>query len=288
VSLVAALAVLAVAVLAGGVAAVWREHGRRLMPGLGAFATVAAAAIALLHLLPEAIAEAGWGALVAALLALLLPVAVERLFPHKVESEDNATLLVGLAAVLVHQAGEGTAIASLARTGELGTSIVLAIAAHTVPLAMVVAMRALAAYDQDKHRRLSALVSLSLMAIATVMGALSLDLVGASRIASVRPWLVAAVAGFLLHALSHTPREAHPSTTKARVVDAFAGLVGLFVALFGISHEKWVHDVPFALRALGLVVLVSGALAKAFWPRKTPKTAEAPPLRSAGRDPRVG
>src|SRR6185503_11754360 len=110
------------------------------------FAVVAAASIAVLHLLPEAMAAIGPRALVATAIAAFGPALVERLIPsQRVHRHDAPTtaLAMGYAAVIAHQAGEGAALASLASTGALSAGIVLAIAAHTVPLAMVVAIRVL-------------------------------------------------------------------------------------------------------------------------------------------------
>jgi len=284
VSLLAGLAVLALAVLVGGLAAVWREQGKRVMPGLATFATVAAAAIALLHLLPEAIADAGWGTLGAALAAFLGPLLIERLVPHRAENEDRAALLIGYAAVMLHQAGEGTAIASLSRAGELSVSIIIAIAAHTVPLAMVVALRSIEGRPGDTRRGRLAVIALASMALATAAGASSLDFVGETRIAAIRPWLVAAVAGFLLHALSHTPKATEARTRRGRMIDGAAGLLGLLLALVGVEHEPWVHAVPWPLRVLGLVVMAAVVIATSVWTR----TAAGHPMRSDGRDPRAG
>ncbi|MDI1443246.1 hypothetical protein [Polyangium sp. 6x1] len=283
-SLPVGLAVLALAVLLGGIAAIWRDHGHRVMPGLGTFAMVASAAIALLHLLPEAIAEAGWLALAAAAAGFLVPFLIERLAPQRGAHADDPTLVMGYVAVLLHQAGEGTAVASLARAGELNPTIVLAIAGHTVPLAMVVAIQALEHVTGPKSKPVAAL-SLAGCALATVGGALSLDLVGEARIASIRPWIIAAVAGLLLHALSHAPK-ASEENARSRVTEIVAGLVGLSLALVSLEHDGWVLYLGWPLRVAGLVVLVAAVVAKGLFTGA--RTVAEHPLRSDGRDPRAG
>ena len=65
-SLLFGVALLALAVVLGGLAAIWRDTGRRAMHGIRTFAVVAAGAVAVLHLLPEAMSEIGWPALVRA------------------------------------------------------------------------------------------------------------------------------------------------------------------------------------------------------------------------------
>lgn len=283
-SLPAGLAVLALAVLLGGIAAIWRDHGQRVMPGLGTFAMVGSAALALLHLLPEAIAEVGWLALGAAAAGFLVPFLIERLAPQQNKHADGPTLVMGYVAVLLHQAGEGTAVASLSRAGELHPTIVLAIAGHTVPLAMVVAIQALEHVAAPKNKVVAAL-SLVGCAIATAGGAMSLDLVGEARITSMRPWLVAAVAGLLLHALSHAPKMGEEGA-RSRVTEIVAGLMGLSLALVSLEHDGWVLYLGWPLRVLGLVVLVAAVVAKGLVTGA--RTVAEHPLRSDGRDPRAG
>ena len=124
-SLLLGIAVLALAVLLGGVAAAFRAPTQGAMSMFRTFAVVAAASIALLHLLPEAVADAGWGALAAAFLGAVGPIALERAIPsqhaHPHEAPTTA-LAMGYAAVVAHQAGEGAALASLAETGALSAS----------------------------------------------------------------------------------------------------------------------------------------------------------------------
>jgi hypothetical protein len=258
VSLAVGLIVLAVAVLLGGVAAVWQNHGQRVVPGIGAFATVAAAAVAVLHLLPEAIVEGGFGTLVALAAALLVPVVIERRL-HSGGASATAPLLAGYVAVIVHQAGEGTAIATLARTHQLTTTIIIAIAAHTVPLTMIVAIRAMT----NGGGAMRAGLALAGCALATIIGAVSLDMIGASTLETVKPWLVAAVAGLLLHALLHGSKRTEEEL-RHRVTDAVAGLVGLFVVVASLEPDGWLRLVSWPLRIVGLMVLAAGVVARGF------------------------
>ncbi|WP_206079525.1 hypothetical protein [Polyangium spumosum] len=293
-SLAAGLAVLALAVLLGGLAAIWRDHGQRVMPGLGTFAMVGSAAIALLHLLPEAIADAGWLALGAAVAGFLVPFLIERLVAprhahahahgHGHAHTDGPALLVGYLAVLLHQAGEGTAVASLARAAELQPTLVLAIAGHTVPLAMVVAIQALEHVEGPKKRVVAALALVGCV-VATACGAVSLDLVGEERLAAVRPWLVASVAGLLLHALTHAPKVGDENT-RSRVTEIVAGLVGLSIALVSLEPDGWVLHLGWPVRVLGVVLLVAAVVVKGLV--SGARTVAEHPLRSDGRDPRAG
>jgi ZIP family zinc transporter len=270
VSLLFGVALLALAVALGGLAAIWRDTGRRAMHGIRTFAVVAAGAVAVLHLLPEALSEIGWPALVAAAVGLVGPALLERSFTHDPHEDAPTTALaMGYAAVVAHQAGEGAALAGLARTGALTASIVLAIAAHTVPLAMVVAIRVIEARGASAHgTRRATVLALGGVAGATIVGALGGNLVGAAELAAVQPWVLAVVAGLLLHALSHDVLAAPPETRRARVGDATAGLVGLGVAVLGVEDTGWLAAVPFALRVAGVLVLGAAIAARSLVPRK--------------------
>ena len=79
------------------------------MPAIRTFAVVAAVAIALFHLLPEAISAAGWMVLIATAIGAFGPAALERMIPsERAHTHDAPTtaLAMGYAAVIAHQAGE--------------------------------------------------------------------------------------------------------------------------------------------------------------------------------------
>ncbi|MCC6554136.1 MAG: hypothetical protein IT372_14110 [Polyangiaceae bacterium] len=286
-SLPVGVLILALAVFLGGLAAVFRRRGERAMPAVRAFAVVAAAAIAVLHLLPEAFGEIGWRALLSAAAGFFAPAALERLFPprgtHKHgalgggacgHAHDHArtpapttALAMGYAAVLAHQLGEGAAVASLARVGSLSMSILLAIAAHTVPLAMVVAIRVLEVKGDSGGRRAMGL-ALAGVALATAAGAFAARLVGVTRIEAVEPWLIAAVAGILLHALSHEALESSATTLAARAAEAAAGLLGLALAATGVEETGWIQEIPGSLRAVGVVLLAGLIVLRSFAPAR--------------------
>jgi ZIP family zinc transporter len=266
VSLLLGLIILAVAVALGGLAALFREPARWAMSAISTFAVVAAASIALLHLLPEAIAAAGWGALAAAFVGAFGPIALERMIPSQHGHEAPTTALaMGYAAVVAHQASEGAALASLAETGALSVGIVLAIAAHTVPLAMVVAIRVLEARGEGARGHKRAIVlALAGVAAATAVGAAAGSVLGGERLVAVQPWLLAAVAGLLLHALSHDALAAPSFSVKARAADMLAGWAGLSLAVLGVERGGWIEHVPVALRVAGTLVLAAAIAARSF------------------------
>ncbi|UQA61108.1 ZIP family metal transporter [Polyangium aurulentum] len=272
-SLLPGISILSLAVLLGGLAAVWREQGRRAMPGIRTFATVAAASIALLHLLPEAIEDAGWGTLGAAAAGFFVPALLERIGPgHEAGARRTtaATLWMAYAAVLVHQMAESAAVASLARAGELSAAIVLAIAGHTVPLAMVVAIRVLEMRRPEEATSWrAAVLALVGLALATMVGGLSGDVLGGERVGPIKPWLIAGVAGLLLHAVSHEMRPHEARSLRGRIGSTAAGLLGLLLAIVGIDgSDGWVGEVPWPLRVVGLAAMAAMVVALCFSTRR--------------------
>lgn len=264
-SLAVGLTVLVIAVALGGLAAAWRDHGRRVVPGIATFATVAAAGVALLHLLPESIVEGGVFALVPLLVTLFVSVLLERR-SRNADASPTGALIAGYIAVIIHQAGEGTAIATLARTNELRPTIIFAIAAHTVPLAMVVAIRAVTT-SSDAHRSvIRASLALIGCALATVVGAFSIEVIDATFLAQTKPWLVAAVAGLLLHALFHDHETKRPDEpdVRRRVTDIVAGLLGLSVAVLTLEPDGWVRLVSWPLRLALLGALIAAVIVRVF------------------------
>ena len=269
-SLLVGIAILAFAVFVGGLAALWRERGRRAVPAIRTFAVVAAVAIALFHLLPEAIAEVGWIALVATAVGAFGPAVLERMVPpSRAHAHDAPTtaLAMGYAAVIAHQAGEGAALATLAGTGALSAAIVLVVAAHTVPLAMVVAIRVLEVRAGPGAKR-ATMLALAGVALATVAGALGGNLLGGARLTAVQPWVLATVAGLLLHALSHDALGPTSPSTGGRVADMIAGWAGLLLAAVGSEEGDWSDRIPTGLRACGVVGMALLIAARSFWPRR--------------------
>ncbi|KYF68362.1 hypothetical protein [Sorangium cellulosum] len=268
-SLALGVSFLALAVMLGGLAALFRHRNEGAMSALRTFALVGAASIALLHLLPEALGEIGWLGFVAAAAGFLAPAVLERLVLGEAGAHRTPTtaLAMGYAAVLAHQFGEGAAVASLSRVGQLSLPIVIALAAHTVPLAMVVAIQVLEVRAGTGGKRAMS-AALAGIALATVIGAFATRLVDAEQFEAVEPWVLSAVAGLLLHALSHEAIASGPATFVSRAGEAMGGLLGLFLATIGIDKEEWVQQIPVALRISALVILAGLIFLRSYGPRR--------------------
>ncbi|AUX26087.1 hypothetical protein SOCEGT47_066420 [Sorangium cellulosum] len=268
-SLELGVSLLSLAVILGGFAAVFRHRSASAMSAIRTFAVVAAGSIALLHLLPEAVDEVGWLALIAAAAGFLAPAMLERIVlgEEGAHRAPTTALAMGYAAVLAHQFGEGAAIASLARVGLLSVPVVLALAAHTVPLAMVVAIQVLEVRPGAGVKRATS-VALAGIALATVVGAFATRLVDVERFEAVEPWVLATVAGLLMHALSHEVLASTPATAVVRAGEAAGGLLGLALAVVGIHEEGWVQQIPAWLRITALVVLAGLIVLRSYGPRR--------------------
>src|SRR5260221_13983189 len=104
---------------------------------------------------------------------------------------------------------------------------------------MVVAIRVLEARGGRGGKR-AIVVALAGIVAATIAGATAGNLVDSARLAAYGPWILALVAGLLLHALAHDAFAEPPEALRGRVADAFAGLVGLTVALVGLEPARWI------------------------------------------------
>ncbi|XYH93673.1 hypothetical protein ACMHYB_38320 [Sorangium sp. So ce1128] len=266
-SLALGIFLLVLAVALGGLLAVFRCWDNCAMPAIRTFAVIAAASIAMLHLLPEAINELGWLALLPAAAGLLAPAVMERLMVVEDGARHAPATALGYAAVLAHQFGEGAAVASLARAGHLSTSVVLALAAHTVPLAMVVALQMRETKVGTSGTRVTC-AALAGVGLATVLGALTTRLIGEKRFESAEPWMLSAVAGLLVHALSHEAIASSAVTPASRAGEAAGGLLGLTLAVLGIHDEEWVRHMPSGFRVAGLIFLAGLIVLRSYRPRR--------------------
>ncbi|WP_437526282.1 hypothetical protein WME79_40685 [Sorangium sp. So ce726] len=268
-SLALGIFLLVLAVALGGLLAVLRGWDSGIMPAIRTFAVVAAASIALLHLLPEALDDLGWRALLPAAAGLLAPMVMERL----VVGEDcghhapRMAPALGYAAVLVHQFGDGAAVASLARAGLLSTPVVLALAAHTVPLAMVVSLLTRETRAGTDGLRVTC-AALTGIALATVLGALTPRLIGQNRFESAEPWVLATIAGLLVHAVSHEAIASRAVTPASRAAEAAGGLLGLALGVLGIDDEAWARRLPPGFGVAGMVLLAALVLLRSYGPRR--------------------
>ncbi len=106
------------------------------------------------------------------------------------------------------------------------------------------------------------------MALGRCARAFGGNLLGGARLTAVQPWVLATVAGLLLHTLSHDAIGPTAPSTGGRIIDMLAGWAGLLLATVGAEEGGWTERFPTGLRACGIVVLALLIAARSFWPRR--------------------
>lgn len=184
------------ALFAGPLLARLTRAAPSVVQALDGYVLVAVAGLALLHVLPESVANGGWIAVAAAGAGLLVPLLVERVLA----GGHGGVLGVAVAGLLLHAATDGAALS--VGDAHLGYGVVL----HRVPLGLLLWW----ALVGERGPRV-ALALIGVVALATVVGFVG----GAPALAQIStPWLAAFqafVVGSLLHVVAHhaTPSTAH-------------------------------------------------------------------------------
>lgn len=207
-----------VAVALGAVLALGPPAGATIIGSIRIVSIAAAIGVIALHLLPEAWSGLGAWTLVAFAAGLAVPRAVEALAErvaggsvghghghghgHVQNNGSHAALDIGYAGLVVHRFGDGLSMGAYARvpgSSYASAPVLLAFAAHIIPVTTVMVLAALAA----KGRRL-AIVYAAGLGVAIASGVLLASAALAARSHGLEPWISAVVAGLLLHVVIHT------------------------------------------------------------------------------------
>ncbi|MFI5308209.1 MAG: permease [Polyangiales bacterium] len=228
------------------------------------FAMVTAVAVVLGQLLPEALGEVGIAALAAFGLGFAAPRVAERLaarFSRPACSHDDAMctdlgLELGYVGLILHHVGDGIGLGLF--TGPLHAGhdhydVVAALAAHTVPLA------ALMALAFKTHRGpLSAALRAVGIALSMLVGLLLARTLSPENLARFEPWLTAVVAGLLLHIVAHGWPEERKPTTSTRLMDFAAIGAGLAILALGGHSDAAERHLPDLREAMAHALLDLG------------------------------
>jgi zinc transporter ZupT len=240
--MLAPLLAMVLPVALGACLALLPHRGSRLMGPVRTFALTAALCVVFLHLLPEAYGGIGAWVVLLFVAGFAVP-ATAHLVEHRHEGGSEAHdcspgctgLEVGFVGLLVHQMGEGVAVAAMASASSdpLSTlAVFAALGGHTVPLAAAVAL----AYYFARGARVALVRSIG-MAAAGAAGVLLAGLVPMTSVERAEPWVSAAVAGVLIHVVTHDLREVFPRREAAWGLHAVAALLGAtFGALPALVH----------------------------------------------------
>ncbi|MFK7986567.1 MAG: permease [Sandaracinaceae bacterium] len=212
--------------------------GRRgYASSLATFALVSALAVVLSQLLPDALAGAGLAALLVFGAGAMLPTLIEKLAMARLDAgaAHRVGLELGYAGLLLHKVGDGLGLGTYGGEHHAGHGhfdVLLAIAAHTVPMVALVTL----AFRRIQGPKLAVLRALGL-GLATLLGVVLPTLVPVALFHQAEPWVTAGVAGLLLHVLAHDWQpEASPNHAGRRLIDALAVLAALGLVFFG-GHE---------------------------------------------------
>lgn len=231
-------------VAAGALLALLPATAARALGPVRTFALTASVTAVIVHLLPEALEAVGGFALVLFVCALLLPQALHsvgewmgRRASANSPGRPTMTLEIAYAGLLVHQLADGIGLGTYGDAAHTAhgahghhhvhADVLVAIAAHTVPVVAAVVLGMQAAYG-----RRVALIRAALLAAATCSGVLITGLVPNETMAHASGWIAAAAAGLLLHVVTHgTPRVAPDFVSRA--ADFAGAACGIALALAG-------------------------------------------------------
>jgi len=243
----------AVAAVVGGAALALGGAGPRVLGPLRAFALAAVIATVLGHLLPEAVEGGGALVLVAFGVALAAPGVIARAARH----QHGVATELAYVSLLLHKVTDGVALGAAIAPGQpRHWDVIAAIAAHTVPMAAVVA---LAYRDRPRVAWARALG----LAAAILVGAALADLAAATVLADASPWLAAIASGLLLHVVTHDLPAGGARAPADRALELFALAAG---ALLPLGFESESHGFGAPLLAIARAVapaILAGVIAGA-------------------------
>jgi uncharacterized protein len=223
-------------VLLGAGLAVLTARDNVVLLALRTFAIAAVVCGVMVQLLPEAVEAVGGWALVAFVGALALPALVAPLLQRllggrSAMSSHGIGVELGYLGFALHQLAEGIALGTYsggAHDGHDHGNLVLAVAAHTVPLTAVFIGLVLArSGPKGAVWRTLGLV------VATVLGFAAADGLHDAT-SAFHGWLSAAVAGFLCHVLLHDPGVVVRRTKTAGTLDVAAASIGIALPLWAV------------------------------------------------------
>ncbi len=263
-----ALLVAVCSVLLGAALSFVPATSRGLLGYMRTFATLAAVAVVVTHLLPEALRDLGPLSLLLFLAGWFAPALAHFVGRRSTSGRaQDAVLEAGYWGLVVHHVADGIGLGAYTRLpAEQGShlDVIVALAAHTVPLIAVVAL----AYRITFGARAAVLRSLGL-ALASVIGIGASSLVPAQTIDRFAPVIAAVAAGLLLHVVTHDLTEDPAVTPLARSLDVLVAAAGVAVSLLGVWHttepatRAFVDGLVTLSERSSLVILVA-LLAAAF------------------------
>ena len=234
--MIEALAITTSSIVVGVVLGVLTRRESASFGALRVFAVSAVATAVALQMLPEALTEMGGTALLVFLGALVLPGLLNpvlRRFAGTKTTRHALSADLGFLGFLAHQLAEGVALGSFSTGEHAGhghEGLVLAVAAHTVPLTALLIAEALT----HRTRRVAMGRAIALV-VATGLGFALADLLHEVVPHTLHSWLTAAVAGVLMHILFHDHGEGRPRTVSVRLGESLGVVAGIALPIVAAS-----------------------------------------------------
>ncbi|MET0793895.1 MAG: hypothetical protein ABW061_20415 [Polyangiaceae bacterium] len=268
-----ALLVAVSSVLLGAALSFVPATSRAVLGYMRTFATLAAVAVVVTHLLPEALRELGPLSLLLFLAGWFAPALAHFIGQRSTSGRAQyAVLEAGYWGLVVHHVADGIGLGAYTRLpADQGShlDVIVALAAHTVPLIAVVAL----AYRVTFGARSAVLRSLGL-AVASVIGIGLSSLIAPQTMDRFAPVIAAVAAGLLLHVVTHDLTDDPALTPLARSLDVLVAAAGVAVSLLGVWHttepatRAFVDGLIGLTESTSLVILV--ALAAAAFSLRVP------------------
>jgi len=210
-----------VAVALGALLALGPPSGTKIIAPIRIVSVLAAFGVIVVHLLPEAYRAIGIWSAAAFAGGLAVPKAVEWVADRiarssgaktvhgdssdKGRASSHTALEIGYAGLLVHRFGDGVSMGAYARlpgSTLAHAPVMLAFAAHIVPVTTVMVLAALSAKGRS-----TALGYAAGLAVVIAAGVVAAGVVLTDVSHGVEPWISAVVAGLLLHVVVHSAGE---------------------------------------------------------------------------------
>jgi len=212
----------------------------RTLGFLEGFTFITIAGLLCFSILPQAIGVGGVVAWMFAVLGLLFPIGLERLFHHLARQVHLVILLVGVTGLAVHAVIDGVALAvgglDVPHDAELwwhlghregGDNLAFAVVLHRFPLGLAVWYLLAPTLGM-----VSAIVVLGVLTAGTLIGfALGPELMSATQGAGIA-WFQAFVAGSILHIIIYEPgHHKHAVSDRSQHLKKWPDRIGLVCGL---------------------------------------------------------
>ncbi len=202
-----------------------------MLAGLDGFVFVTMGGLVFLHIVPESYHMAGWPALLAVVLGLLVPGWVEHRLHGLAGPAHTVALLLALVGIGLHAFADGLALGQGGHQGEVeGHMLSMAVVLHRLPVGLMVWFLIRPVYGLPL-----ALGTLALIGVSTVLGAALGEAAVGGMASEGRGLFQALVAGSLLHVVLHRSypiAERGATPQAARRYAGWGALGGLALTAF--------------------------------------------------------